>query len=287
MSAIKKNKIITNNYIKMKKLVMKKVHHILTVLLLIATTAGCSSGSTSKEDKTTDSKETKTQAKDETAPKVDHSGFDKLLKAHVSAKGMVDYAAFVKDKALLAHYISSLTKVNTSTLSKNEKLAFWINAYNALTIDQILRNYPTSSILKIAGGKVWDQTLPYKLEGKALTLNDIEKKILLGGDLFDARIHFAVNCAAMSCPPLANKAFTADNVQNMLTANTKAALSDPAYNKISPDKASISMLFNWYKADFEKAEGNVVNFINKYSETKINSKTKIAYLDYNWNLNSQ
>jgi hypothetical protein len=109
----------------------------------------------------------------------------------------------------------------------------------------------------------------------------------LGNDLFDARIHFAVNCAAVSCPSLINKAYTADNVQALLTQNTKAALSNPTFNKISTAKSSISMLFNWYKADFDKAEGNVINFINKYSSTKVNSNTKIDYLEYNWNLNGK
>lgn len=216
-----------------------------------------------------------------------HSAFDQLLKNYVSDKGMVNYAGFSKSKDKLEAYISSLNSINTSTLSKNEQLAFWINAYNASTIDQILRNYPLKSILDIAGGKVWDQPLPYKFNGKTLTLNDIEKKILLGGDLFDGRIHFAVNCAAMSCPTLQNQAYTSENVQSLLTSNTKAALNNPAFNKISTDKASLSRLFDWYKADFIKAEGSVVNFVNKYSNTKINSNTKIDYLEYNWSLNGK
>lgn len=265
---------------------MKRTQNIIAGLAIIAITASCTSGSTKTQQKS-ESQATTTETKAETKSTVNHTTFDKLLKANVSEKGFVNYAAFSKSQSTLEDYITTLTKINTSTLSKNEQLAFWINAYNASTIDQILRNYPLKSILDISGGKVWDQPLPYKFNGKTLTLNDIEKKILLGGDLFDGRIHFAVNCAAMSCPTLQNQAYTAENVQSLLTSNTKAALNNPAFNKIASDKASISRLFDWYKADFIKAEGSVINFVNKYSNTKINNNTKIDYLEYNWNLNGK
>ncbi len=264
---------------------MKTFQNIAAVLLLSVATVACTNGA-SKNNSTQEAVRTET-AENNAAVTVNHAAFDKLLKVNVSDKGTVDYKAFVKDKATLESYIVSLTKINSSKLSKNEQTAFWINAYNALTIDQIVRNYPVASITKIAGGKVWDQPLPFKFEGKTLTLNDIEKKILLGGDLFDGRIHFAVNCAALSCPTLSNKAFTGGNVEEMLTKNTKAALSNPTFNKITEKTASISKLFDWYKADFVKAEGSVVKFINKYSTTKISDKTKISYLDYNWSLNGK
>lgn len=261
---------------------MKSIQNIIAGLAIIAITASCTSGTTKEAKANTENIQAEA-----VIPSVDHSTFDKLLRANVSSKGMVDYASFAKSKSILENYITSLTKVNAANLSKNEKLAYWINAYNALTIDQIIRNYPTNSILKIAGGKVWDQTLAYKFNGKAVTLNEIEKQTLLGGDLFDARIHFAVNCAAVSCPTLQNKAYTADNIQSLLTSNTKAALANPAFNKISTSNASISRLFDWYKADFVKGEGSVTNFINKYSSTKINGNTKIDYLEYNWDLNGK
>lgn len=248
---------------------------------------GCTSGnskSISSQTEQTEKLENKTYNK---KASVNHAPFDELLKSFVSNKGEVNYKDFAKQKTKLQSYINSLTKINPSTLSKNEQLAYWINAYNALTIDQIIKNYPLTSILKIANGKVWDQPLPYQFNGKKLTLNDIEKKILLGNDLFDARVHFAVNCAAVSCPTLSNTAFTATNVQAMLTKNTKAALNNPAFNNITAQKAQLSMLFNWYKADFEKAEGSVINFVNKYASTKINGNTKIEYLAYNWNLNGK
>ncbi|HET8830142.1 MAG TPA: DUF547 domain-containing protein [Pelobium sp.] len=262
---------------------MRKLQIITTALIFMLVTASCANGASENNAKQQEAVEIKKA--ENNIVSVDHSVFDKLLKANVSDKGIVDYKAFVKDKVALQNYIKSLTQVNTAKLNKNERTAFWINAYNALTIDQIVKHYPVTSITKIAGGKVWDQALPYKFDGKSLTLNDIEKKILLGTELFDARIHFAVNCAAVSCPTLINKAYTGSNVQEMLTKNTKSALSNPAFNKISSKSASISKLFDWYKADFVKAEGSVVNFINKYSAIKINNQTKIDYLAYNWSLN--
>jgi hypothetical protein len=272
---------------------MKKLNYIVTALTFIIFTASCSANSNQNKSKdtakevinTSNSSKNKTQEIKNSS--VSHSSFDQLLKTYVSDKGFVNYAGFSKSKSKLEAYIISLSKTNAASLSKNEQLAFWINAYNALTIDQILRNYPLKSILDIAGGKVWDQPLPYKFNSKTLTLNDIEKKILLGGDLFDGRIHFAVNCAAMSCPTLQNQAYTAENIQSLLTSNTKAALNNPAFNKISANKASLSRLFDWYKADFIKAEGSVINFVNKYSNTKINNNTKIDYLEYNWSLNGK
>lgn len=264
---------------------MKNFQRITAAFILSIATIACTNGAQKSHDKTIQAQTE--NISDNQLSKVDHSAFDKLLQAKVSNKGNVDYQSFAKNKAELQNYIQSLAKVNTTALSKNEKLAFWINAYNALTIDQIVRNYPIASIQKIANGKVWDQALPYNFGGKTLTLNDIEKKILLGGDLFDARIHFAVNCAAISCPTLSNHAFTGDNVQEMLTTNTKAALANPSFNKISEKSAAISKLFDWYKADFVKAEGSVVKFVNKYSSTKISDKTKITYLEYNWGLNGK
>lgn len=259
---------------------MKKLNISLVFALLISLSLSCSASSNPKEKQNTD-------IQTELLVTIDHSSYNQLLKSYVSNQGFVNYAGFAKSKNKLEAYLTSLTKINPATLSKNERLAYWINVYNASTIDQILRNYPVKSILDIAGGKVWDQPLPYSFGGKTLTLNEIEKKVLLGSDLFDARIHFAVNCAAISCPRLSNTAFTAENVQAMLNKNTKAALANEAQNKISTNHASISMLFNWYKGDFEKADGSVLNFINKYSDTKINSHTKIDYLEYNWNLNGK
>ncbi len=268
--------------------------NIITAAIISVFSVSCSNG----ESKKTLNKEAATIVEKEQLVKslnsevleiikIDHSAFNNLLVKYVSNKGMVNYAGLAKEKTALQNYIATLGKIDASKLSKNEATAYWINAYNAATLDQIIRNLPTTSILKIAGGKVFDNALPYKFNGESLSLNDIEKKKLLGGNLFDVRVHFAVNCAAVSCPTLLNKVYTEENVQSLLTSNTKAALSNPAFNKVNASSASLSKLFDWYKADFVKAEGSIINFINKYSSTKISSNTKIDYLEYNWDLNGK
>jgi hypothetical protein len=218
--------------------------------------------------------------------KPNHDVLNKLLNTYVNNAGVVNYKAFLKDKSILQQYLKSLANVKVNALSKDEQLAFWINSYNAATIDIILKNYPVKSIMDISNGKVWDQKLPYTFAGKSYTLNEIEKVKLLE-ELGDARVHFAVNCAAISCPKLLNKAYTAANVQSLLQANTQAFLNNTEFNQISPTKTQLSQIFNWYKADFVKAEGSVAAFINKYAKVKIKENTSLSYINYNWSLNDK
>ncbi|MEK7254271.1 MAG: DUF547 domain-containing protein, partial [Bacteroidota bacterium] len=141
-----------------------------------------------------------------------HDAWDKLLRQHVNTAGQVDYASFKKDKPKLDAYLRELeTHPPQSDWSKAEKMAFWINAYNANTIKLIVENYPLASITKLDGGKTWD-VQRIKIGGKTYSLNNIENDILRP-QFKDARIHFAVNCAARSCPPLLNQAWTAANLE--------------------------------------------------------------------------
>ena len=166
---------------------MKKVQNIVAGLFIVAISANCTNGTTKNQAKSAESS-LATVAKEnvnQDMASVNHSAFDKLLKKNVSNKGKVDYAAFVKDKSALEDYITSLTKINPTKLSKNEQTAYWINAYNASVIDKVVRNYPTKSILKIDGGKAFDAILPNKFNGESLSLNDIEKGLeeLISGEL--------------------------------------------------------------------------------------------------------
>lgn len=158
-------------------------------------------------------------------------------------------------------------------------MAYWINAYNAFTIKLIVENYPVSSITKLHNGNPWDVKW-IKLSDKSYTLNNIENDILRP-QFKDPRIHFALNCAAQSCPPLFNHAWTADNLNQTLDQRAKAFVNNPAYNKISKDAVQISKIFEWYAADF----GNIINFLNQYSKTSISPNASIKYMEYNWDLN--
>ncbi|MEM6966985.1 MAG: DUF547 domain-containing protein [Bacteroidota bacterium] len=209
-----------------------------------------------------------------------HDGFDALLKKYVSSTGKVNYSGFKNDEAKLDTYLTKLESTPIgSNWGSNQKMAYWINAYNAYTIKLILKNYPVSSITKLHGGKPWDVKW-IELNGKTLSLNNIENDILRP-QYKDARIHFAVNCAAKSCPPLLNKAWTAANLNANFEKQAKAFINNPQFNTIAKDKIEVSKIFEWYAEDFD----NLINYLNKYSTTQISSGAKIGYKEYDWALN--
>ena len=208
-----------------------------------------------------------------------HAPFDALLQTYVSANGLVNYAGFKKDQVKLETYLQELSENPPQNKSRNEQIAYWINAYNAFTIDLILDNYPTTSILKLDDGNPWD-VKSISIGGKLYSLNEIEKTVLLKV-LREPRVHFAVNCAAQSCPPLRNRAWQASSLQRDLEAATKAFINNPKFNTIEKKKAALSKIFEWYANDF----GSVIDFVNQYSTTQLSAKAKISYLEYDWSLN--
>ena len=212
-----------------------------------------------------------------------HTLWNDLLQKHVSDAGQVNYKAFKTDKAKLLSYIQGLNLIYTdasfTSLSREETLAFWINAYNALTVDLILKNYPIKSIKDI--DKPWDQRF-WELGDKWFNLSDIEHEILRKMD--EPRIHFAIVCASVSCPKLQNTAFTASNLETQLTNATKEFLSDPERNELSENSIKISKIFQWFSKDF-KQDGDIIDFLNQYSDVEISAKAKKSFKDYNWNLN--
>lgn len=209
-----------------------------------------------------------------------HSTLNNLLQKHVSNKGNVNYPGFKADYKVLKRYISELKQnLPEDSWTKNQKLAYWINAYNALTIDLILKNYPLKSIKDIKDP--WDQRL-WKLGEKWYNLNDIEHQILRKMD--EPRIHFAIVCASFSCPKLQNTTFKASTMEKQLTKATKEFLSDPARNSISENELEISKIFQWFSKDF-KQDGSPIDFINKYTDVEISNNAKKRFKDYNWDLN--
>jgi len=209
-----------------------------------------------------------------------HNRWNGILHKHVSNDGTVDYKEIKNDRIEFNIYIDYLSDtLPDSTWSKDEKLAYWINAYNAFTIDLILRNYPLKSIKDIKDP--WDQRL-WKLGDKWYNLNDIEHNILR--KMNEPRIHFAIVCASESCPKLANVAFTSTNLDDQLTKATKDFLLDTTKNELSKNRIKLSKIFKWFKKDFEK-NGSLIDFLNQYSEISISSEAKKSFKAYNWNLN--
>lgn len=221
-----------------------------------------------------------------TSKAVSHEMFDSLLRQHVSEDGNVDYKGFIKDSVKFKQYLALLSKnhPNEKNWSREERLAYWINAYNAFTIKLIMDYYPVKSIKDIKDGipfvsTVWDIKF-IKIEDREYDLNNIEHGIVRP-TFKDPRIHMALNCASVSCPKLQNRAYTADKVNEQLDEAAREFLSDDSRNKISPTKPQVSSIFKWYGGDFD----SVTDFINKYSKEKINKNAKLEYLDYNWGLN--
>ncbi|MFT6870968.1 MAG: hypothetical protein ACJA2L_002247 [Polaribacter sp.] len=222
-----------------------------------------------------------------TSTNAQSSIFNDLLRKHVSKAGIVDYVALKNDETTLDLYISYLEKtVPAIAWSENKKKAFWINAYNAYTIKLILENYPLKSIIDIKedGKTAWK--IPFAKVGESTyTLDHIEHKILRK-TLFDPRIHVGVNCASDSCPKLGNMAFTEENIEATLENLMTDFVNDSSRNKLSKKKVQISSIFDWFQDDFTK-NGSMIDYLNKYSTTKINPNAKISYLKYDWTLNGK
>ena len=209
-----------------------------------------------------------------------HDAFDTLLKKHVSKEGNVNYSGIKTNWSSLRAYITSLGQsMPTDTWSHEDKLAYWMNAYNAMTIDLILRHQPIESIKDIKNP--WDQRF-WKLGEKYYNLDEIEHKILRKMD--EPRIHFGINCASFSCPPLLNEAFTADTVDKQLDVVARKFINDSQRNTITADKLEVSEIFNWFGKDFKK-QGSIIDYLNQYSNIKISENAKLRFKDYDWSLN--
>jgi Protein of unknown function, DUF547 len=205
--------------------------------------------------------------------------YDAFLQRHVAKNGNVNYKAIKANTAGLDSIIRAFQAAPPQkSWSKNEQLAYWLNAYNAFTIHLIVSKYPLQKIIDLDGGKTWD-VKRIELGGKKYSLNEIENEIIRP-QFKDARIHFALNCAARSCPPLHNRAFRGNTVQNILEQRTRQFIRSSA-NDLSEQKIKISKIFDWYKADF----GDIAAFLNKYATVKIASGATVEYIEYNWQLN--
>ncbi len=229
-----------------------------------------------------------------------HQPWTELLQAHVR-DGVVDYAGLHRDDApLLRHYLAQLEATcrdDHATWTRDQKLAFWINAYNAYTIRLILDHYPTDSIRSIGwlpGAAFRQQFIPMqKLRGALLSLQTIEDEILRT-ELAEPRIHFAIVCASRSCPALASVAFTADTLDAQLDAAARGFLADSTKNRWNPTPRTLelSAIFQWFRADFEKAAGSVIAFVGRYVEPAVAAGIRepgveIRFLPYDWSLNGR
>ncbi|SHM02963.1 DUF547 domain-containing protein [Hymenobacter psychrotolerans] len=226
-----------------------------------------------------------------TAP--DHRIFDALLKKHVDRRGRVSYKGFLADQRELNRYLELLSQhPPTAEWSRKDQMAFWINAYNAYTIRLILDHYPVQSIKDI-GSKIqiplvttpWAARF-FRIGGEKMSLDDIEHGTLRK-HYNDPRVHFALVCASVSCPPLRNEAYTAARLEQQLEQQGRLFLNDPTKNRIARAGAQLSRYFDWYKGDWNQNGQSVVKWVNRYSATRLEPGATITFLDYDWRLNEQ
>jgi hypothetical protein len=232
---------------------------------------------------------------------VDHSPWDRLLKAYVASGSdgvtRVDYARFKSiSHQDLKTYIGALQGVDVASLDRPEQFAFWANLYNAKTIDIVLDKYPVKSIkdIRLGGGVVaavtggpWKAKV-LKIGATELSLDDIEHGILR--PLFkDARVHYAVNCASYGCPNLGYEAFTGKKLDAQLDAAARAYVNSPRGARFDGEKLIVSSIYSWFEDDFGGSEAGVLEHLKRYAEPalkrKLESITEIGDYGYDWLLN--
>ena len=229
---------------------------------------------------------------------VDHSLFDTLLRRHV-AGGLVDYEAFARAPEL-ARYLDLLDKARPDGLPRDEQLAYWINLYNAATIHLInkhgeresIRNINKSfGVLKLKGP--WDERF-VRAGGAVYTLDEIEHGIIRKR-FAEPRIHFALVCAAMGCPPLRSEAYTADDLDDQLEDQARIfLLASPGKNRIdlADGTVYVSKIFGYYSEDFggnQQAIGRYIGGFHPEGPAKrllLSGDFKMVETDYDWTLNS-
>lgn len=199
--------------------------------------------------------------------------------------GLVDYQKVKQQMNEMNALYQQIGQTSLQDADKMEKKAFYINAYNLIVIRQIAKQYPVSSPMDIKG--FFDQQ-KHKVAGEMLTLNELEKQKLLQ-TYQDARIHFVLVCAAVSCPPLASYAFTAEKLDQQIEERTRLALNDSKFIRVRPEqkKVEVSQILDWYKSDFLREAPSLLAYVNRYRTEKIPASYDLGYYEYNWQLNEQ
>jgi len=220
-----------------------------------------------------------------------HSDFGAVLEKHVNASGMVDYAALKADRAKLDGYVESLGSVSRGSFdgwSPDQQIAFLINVYNAETLQLIIDNYPVKSIKRIGG--LLGLGSPFEMEvvqlfGKTTTLNHVEHGVLRE-EFKEPRIHFALVCAAMGCPPLRTEPFVAERLDTQLEEQAATFLGQTEKNRVENGTLYLSPIFRWFSEDFTAKAGSVAAYVNPWFDENT-SDLRVKYTDYDWSLNEQ
>ncbi len=223
-----------------------------------------------------------------------HELFDQVLQKYVDSQGRVNYAGLKNDSGTLESYLDLLAvNAPSDRATFQTGLAFWINAYNALTIKGVLDHYPTTSVRKIKLFGGFFSRIKFQVGGRSYTLDNIEHDIIRS-EFGDPRIHFALVCASLGCPILENRVFVPETLEERLDNATANFINNP--EKVRLDRENgvlhLSQIFEWYAEDFEDTHHSVINFISEYlpeADTAFlaRAEVQIQYLQYDWRLNAQ
>jgi hypothetical protein len=217
-----------------------------------------------------------------------------LLTDYADGTNRVDYAAVSdNDQARLQVYLDRMSLTDPRQYPLAEQQAYWINLYNALTVATVLQHYPVDSIRRIYGGLLksgpWDETL-IEVAGQALTLNDIEHRILRP-IWRDPRIHYALNCASLGCPNLAADVYTAANTNALLNAAARGFVNSERGVSMQGGKLELSSIYDWYDQDFGANRSELLEHLQEYAAPALGQQLagyqgRIRY-DYDWRLNDR
>ncbi len=233
-----------------------------------------------------------------TIDQIDARSWDALLKRYVDEQGNVNYAAWKQSAAdveTLDAFLAHLSTANPNAPARPQaKLAFWINAYNAVTVRGILREYPTTSIrnhtAKLLGYNIWKDLL-LSVGGNPYSLDQIEHEVLR--KLGEPRIHFAIVCASRSCPRLLAEAYTADKLDAQLTRNAQVFFANSGNFQYDSQRQTfqLSSILKWFGEDFGNTQATQLRTIAPYLPSReaydaaVANKVSVSYLDYDWGLN--
>ena len=229
---------------------------------------------------------------------IDHAPWDRFLESYVvSGADGVNRVAYARvgaaDKRALADYIDGLAGVAIGAYNRRQQLAYWINLYNALTVKLVLDHYPVASVRDIDISPGWFSIGPWDkqllaIEGVALSLNDIEHRILRPIWRY-ARIHYAVSCASIGCPSLQAEAFTAANAEALLTAAARDYVNHTRGARIEDGRLIVSSLYVWYAEDFGDGDADVIAHLRRYARPDLAAALagieRIDDFTYDWRLN--
>lgn len=218
---------------------------------------------------------------------IDHSEWSALCDKFVRRDGRVDYKGLAKNRQRLDQYLNYISvNAPASNWTKEERLSYWINAYNAFTVKLILDHPKVSSIKDIADGlpmidSPWDIKF-FKIGGVDFDLNTIEHDILRK-EFDEPRIHFAINCASVSCPKLRHEAYLPKYLEFQLDDQARLFINNTSKNVIGKEEMKVSKIFEWFQSDFTQ-DGSLHSYIQKYNP-EVDPDVKISYLPYDWSLN--